>query len=51
MHQAQDIGAKQPVIAPKHATSPRVNLEVNLEDLSRSLSGYGSGLTHSPTGS
>ena len=37
MHQAQDIGAKQPVIAPKHATSPRVNLEVNLEDLLSSI--------------
>ena len=34
MHQAQDIGAEQTVIAPTHATGPQVNLEVNLEDLS-----------------
>ena len=34
MHQAHDSGAKQPVIAPTHATGPQVNLEVNLKDLS-----------------
>ncbi len=34
MHQAQDIGAKQPDIAPTAATGPQVNLEVDLEDLS-----------------
>jgi hypothetical protein len=34
MHQANDIGAEQPVIAPTHATDPQMNLEVNLEGFS-----------------
>ena len=34
MHQAQDIGAAQPIIAPTHTTVSRVNLEVDLGNLS-----------------
>lgn len=34
MHQAQDIGSAQPIIAPMHTTVPQVNLEVDLGSLS-----------------
>ncbi|MDW3681615.1 YhhA family cyclophane-containing RiPP [Paraburkholderia sp. BR13439] len=34
MHQALNIGAEQPVIAPTHVTGPKMDLEVNLADFS-----------------
>lgn len=34
MHQAQDIGSAQPIVAPTHATVPQANLEVDLGNLS-----------------